>query len=215
MRMNARSVRRLVARLSLTFVASAVLLAQTPQENAADAERVIKALDIKQGSIVGEIGAGGGELTILIAKAVGPDGRVFSNELNGDRLRAIGVATAAAGLTNVTLVEGKEADANLPEACCHAIFMRNVYHHFEDPPAMNASLLKALKPGGKLAVMDFGPPPGAEAETPAGRSKDGHHGVTAPTVERELKAAGFEIASAIEHGFRGVFVVAGKSATPD
>jgi predicted methyltransferase len=91
--------------------------------------------------------------------------------------------------------------------------MRSVYHHFADPAAMNASLLKSLKPGGRLAVQDFGPPPGAESPTPAGRSEDGHHGVTAPTIKRELEAAGFEIVSAAEFGLRGVLVVARRPAS--
>ena len=86
--------------------------------------------------------------------------------------------------------------------------MRNVYHHFGDPGAMNASLFKSLKPGGSLAVQDFGPPPGAESATPSGRSQDGHHGVTPATVERELKAAGFDILSSSEWPLRAFMVVA-------
>jgi ubiquinone/menaquinone biosynthesis C-methylase UbiE len=189
-------------------LACVTLVAQTAQENAADAERLIKALEIGPGSVVGEIGAGSGELTLAIATAVGDRGRVFSNELNAERLRSIGKRVADANLANVTLVEGKEAETNFPDQCCDAIFMRNVYHHFADPPAMNASLLKSLKPGGRLAVLDFGPPPGGESADPTGRAKDGHHGVSAPTVERELKAAGFEILSSIEYGFRSSMVVA-------
>ena len=58
--------------------------------------------------------------------------------------------------------------------------MRNVYHHFGDPGAMNASLFKSLKPGGSLAVQDFGPPPGAESahafRTIAGRTPRRHAG---------------------------------------
>ena len=57
---------------------------------------------------------------------------------------------------------------NLPDGACDAIFMRNVYHHFAAPGPMSASLAAALKPGGRLAVVDFRPP-GAEAPTPADR----------------------------------------------
>ena len=206
--MNQSSTRRFVTPFILTLLASTWLLAQNAEQNAADAERVIKALEIRAGSVVGEIGAGDGALTIAIAKAVGATGRVFSNEFNKDRLADVVRAAAKAGLGNVTAIEGREAETNLPDRCCDAIFMRNVYHHFGDPGAMNASLFTSLKPGGSLAVLDFGPPPGAESATPSGRSQDGHHGVTPAAVERELKAAGFEVVSASEWPLRAFMVVA-------
>jgi ubiquinone/menaquinone biosynthesis C-methylase UbiE len=211
--MVSAEIRRLVTLFVLTTFASTLLVAQSAQENAADAERLIKVLDIHAGSVVGEIGAGDGTLTVAVARVVGDSGRVFSNEFNKNRLADISRAAEKEGLKNVTTAEGRENETNLGDQCCDAIFMRNVYHHFADPAAMNASLYKSLKPGGRLAVQDFAPPPGAESPTPAGRAADGHHGVTAPTVERELKAAGFEILSSAEFGFRTVLVVARRPTT--
>jgi ubiquinone/menaquinone biosynthesis C-methylase UbiE len=187
-------VRRFVTASVIAALATCGLVAQSAQQNAADAERLIQVLEIRTGASVGEIGAGDGELTLAIARAVGETGRVYSNELNKGRLTGIGTLVETAGLHNVTLIEGREAETNFPEQCCDAIFMRNVYHHFGDPPAMNASLLKSLKPGGRLAILDFTPPPGGET-VPGHRGDDNHHGITAPTLERELKAAGFEIVS--------------------
>jgi ubiquinone/menaquinone biosynthesis C-methylase UbiE len=210
--MNTRQPSVFAAPLVLISLASTLLVAQSAQDNAADAERLITVLGIHAGSVVGEIGAGDGALTIAMAKAVGDSGRVFSNEFNKERLSGIGQAAERAGLKNVTTVEGRAAETNLAERCCDAIFMRSVYHHFADPAAMNASLFKSLKPGGRLAVQDFGPPPGAESPTPAGRSEDGHHGVTAPTIQKELEAAGFEVVSATQFGSRGVLVVARRPA---
>jgi len=174
---------------------AAVGFAQTAQENAADVEWLIASLEIHPGSSVGEIGAGEGALTMAIAKAVGPTGKVFSNELNKERLAALPELAEKAGVSNVTPVEGREAATNFPDQCCDAIFMRNVYHHFGNPAAMDASLLKSLKPGGHLAVIDF-TPPDKEAPQPSGRSADGFHGVKPATVARELLAAGFEVISA-------------------
>jgi predicted methyltransferase len=197
--MRPASRRRFVTALAIAAVAGATALAQSARDNAADAARLITLLDIREGSVVGEIGAGGGELTIALAKHVGASGHVYTNELNKDRLAALAKKVEQGGLRNVTAVEGLEKASGFPDQCCDAIFMRNVYH---------GSLLKSLKPGGRLAVIDFTPPPGGEA-APGGRDKDNHHGITAPTLERELKAAGFEIVSSSEKG-RAVTVVAAR-----
>ena len=119
----------------------------------------------------------------------------------------IEAAAAAAGLKNVTVVEGTAAQTKLPEQCCDAIFMRDVYHHFSEPPAMNASVLASLRPGGVLGVLDFGPPPGSESPDPAARGIDGQHGITPATLERELKAADFEAVSTTPIAFRSFLTV--------
>ena len=205
---------RFVTPLVLAFLSllTANAGAQGARENASDREWLVKSLEIRAGSVVGEIGAGGGELTFLLAAEVGEGGRVFSNELNKDRVQALRREAGARALAHVTVVDGKELETNFPDQCCDAIFMRNVYHHFGDPPAMNASLLKSLKPGGRLAVIDFTPPPGGE-QGPGHRGEDNHHGITAATLERELKAAGFEILSS-DGKDRGVRVVARRPLTP-
>jgi ubiquinone/menaquinone biosynthesis C-methylase UbiE len=203
-------LRRFVTPLVIVLAAAAAstVSAQSPKQNTADVERVIQALDIRPGSFVGEVGAGDGALTVAIAGAVGEAGRVFTNELNADRVAAIGSAVEKAGLKQVTIVRAETTSTGFPDQCCDGIFMRDVYHHFTNPAAMNASLMKSLRPGGRLAVLDFGPPPGAESADPAGRGEDGHHGITAPTLERELKAAGFEVLSTTPYGFRAIIVVA-------
>jgi len=184
--------------------------AQSSAQNSADAAWLTEVLAVKEGATIGEVGAGDGALTLLLAKTVGPSGRILSNELNRDRVRGVGEAAAAAGLHNVTPVQGSEAETNFPERCCDGIFMRDVYHHFNDPSAMNGSLLKSLKPGGRLAIIDFTPPPGGE-NPPGHRSEDNHHGITAATLERELTAAGFEIVSSTTES-RAVRVVARRPA---
>ena len=66
------------------------------------------------------------------------------------------------GLKNVTVIEGAAAATNLPAGCCDAIFMRDVYHHITALDAFNKSLLASLKPGGRLAIIDFLPRRGIE-----------------------------------------------------
>jgi ubiquinone/menaquinone biosynthesis C-methylase UbiE len=181
---------------------------QDARQNAEDADRLARALQLQAGSVVGEVGAGDGSLTLAIAKVVGASGRVFSNEISGERLAHLRKATAASSLRNVAVVEASQTDTNFPHGSCDAIFMRDVYHHLSDPVAMNASLFRSLKPGGRLAVLDFGPPPGAERVVPAERARDGHHGVTPATLERELTSAGFEILATTSYGFRNFMIVA-------
>jgi ubiquinone/menaquinone biosynthesis C-methylase UbiE len=192
--MTSTALRRFVTALVLGAAIWSVAAGQTAQDNARDAERLVNLLEVREGSVVGEIGAGDGELTLAFARHVGASGRVYTNELHKDRLAKLQKRVEQEGLRNVTALEGREKESGFPDQCCDAIFMRNVYHHFGDPPAMNASLLASLKPGGRLAIMDFSPPPGGEA-APGGRGENNHHGITAPTLERELKAAGFEIVS--------------------
>jgi predicted methyltransferase len=179
---------------------------------AADASRLVQALNVRAGNVVAELGAGDGALTVAIARIVGEQGRVYSTELSKASLAKIQAAAAAAELKNVTVVEGAPVRTNLPEQCCDAIFMRDVYHHFSQPQAMNASVLASLKPGGALGVLDFGPPPGTESADPAARGIDGQHGITTATLEKELKAAGFELVSTTPFGLRGFLIVARRPA---
>jgi ubiquinone/menaquinone biosynthesis C-methylase UbiE len=177
--------------------------------DASDAKRLVDALDVRRGQTICELGVGSGALSIAMARTVGEAGRVYANELNKDRLRDTQRAIEREKITNVTLVEGDENRTNLPDLTCDALFMRNVYHHFADPPVMNASILQALKAGGRVAIIDFSPR-GTEAEKPGDRDTDGHHGVTLATVSAELKAARFEVVSSTSHEERGFIVVARK-----
>lgn len=180
--------------------------AQTAAENRSDAERLRHDLNVATGSTVCEIGAGSGEITVLMGQAVGPSGRVFSNDLNADRRAEIAKAAAAANLSNVTVVEGAPASSNIAAGTCDALFMRNVYHHFGDPTTMDADLFRAVKAGGRIAVIDF-VPRGTESADPKGRADEAHHGVSSASVIRELQAAGFADLQSSEHGDQGFIVV--------
>src|SRR3972149_111604 len=135
--------------------------------------------------------------TLLVAPAVAQgtinNDRIFQ-ALGDDHVKALQTRATASGLGQITVVTGDPARTNFPDAACDALFMRNVYHHFADPAAMDGSIAAAVKPGGKVAIVDF-TPPGGEAPTPADRGKDGMHGVLPDTVARELKEAGLEPAA--------------------
>ena len=183
-----RRLGRSIALLSALFACGDLARAQ---DEAGDIGRLVEVLGLEPGAIVAEVGAGDGALTVSLARHVGAGGRVFTTELGDDRLRTLRLAVSRADLSQIEVVEARATSTNLGDACCDAVVMRDVYHHFGDPAAMNASLLASLKPGGRLAIIDFGPPPGKESDTAAGRSRDGHHGVGRQTVSRELAEAGF------------------------
>jgi predicted methyltransferase len=182
------------------------------QGEAADPSRLIDALQLRPGSVIAEIGAGDGKLTLALAAHVGEGGRVFTTELGAERLERLREAVATSGLSQVEVLEAHERRTNLTDACCDAVLMRDVYHHFDDPAAMNASVFAALKPGGRVAVIDFGPS-GQEADDASGRDRSGHHGVGRQTVSRELDTAGFTAVSGSTIGGRRFMVVAQKPAS--
>lgn len=203
-----RHVLYLLAVLALTLASPRPA---TSQGESGDADRLVEALALSPGSVIAEIGAGDGSLTIALARQVGAGGHVFTTELGAERLKALREKVRAARLPQIEVLEAHATRANLADACCDAVLMRDVYHHFGDPAAMNASLLAALKPGGRLAVLDFAPS-GEEADEVSGRARDGHHGVGRQTVSRELEAAGFEVVSAATIAGRRYMVIARKAA---
>lgn len=193
----------------LTIVLSSPLACAQIPGNADDTNWLIEVLELKEGSVVADIGAGDGDETIEIAKHVGPDGHIYSTELGSEKIQNLRSAIDGTDLNNVTVIEGDPAQTNLPEQCCDALYMRRVYHHFEDPASMNQSLWKSLKPGGRLAIIDF-EPRGAEAE-PSGRDSNDQHGVTAETVVSELQQAGFQLVSSEDKSGRDIYVVMEKA----
>jgi ubiquinone/menaquinone biosynthesis C-methylase UbiE len=187
----------------------AALCAQSNREFDEDIKRLVPILELRAGQTVADIGAGGGELAVALAKEVGPEGRVYATEMEKDRMERIRRRATDGGHTNVTVVEAHATRTNLPKECCDAIVIRNVYHHFDDPAAMNQSLFESLKAGGRLAILDFSPNRGKPtAQSAADRDKDGTHGVDAETVVKEVTTAGFEqqaVEKTADRSFMAVF----------
>jgi len=137
---------------------------------------------------VADVGSGFGAMTVVLGRWIG-SGRVFATDITEHALRQTREYVKNEGLMNVTVIEGAEAATNLPDACCDAIFLRNVYHHITAVEAFNRSLVASLKPGGRLAIIDFEDRSGGQIPkgVPANR---GGHGVPPGIVIDELEAAG-------------------------
>jgi len=155
-----------------------------------EASRLFEALELKPGMTVGEIGAGRGEMTLELSSRLGPNGRVYSNEIDPARLADIRNAVAQKQVTNVTVVEGGESSTNFPAGCCDAIFMRDVYHHLTRPREINENIFAALKPGGRFIVIDFEPRPNMFCSDGVATNREGH-GIRPDIVVQEAKATGF------------------------
>ncbi len=159
------------------------------QVRSAEAEvpRLVELLELTRGATIADVGAGFGAWTIQFSRWTGPDGRVYTTDIGDRQLAALRETAEREGLSNVTVVAGAAAATNLPPACCDGILVRDAFHHFTEPEAMIRSLAAALKPGGRLAIIDF--PPRANSSVPDGVPADrGGHGVPPEVVRREIGA---------------------------
>ena len=185
-----------VACLVLTLPATlgsqrpATVIRQEREQAAREVPQLAELLVLKPGMIVADVGAGGGAMSVGMAKWLGPTGRVYATDIRAEQLAEIRAAVAQDALSNVVVLEGAESSTNLPSECCDAIFLRDVYHHLTRPHEFDVSLLAALKPGGRLAIIDF--PPEQGSSLPAGVPDDrGGHGIPTSIVVAEVTRAGF------------------------
>src|ERR1700675_3044182 len=119
--------------------------------------RLAELMHWKPGTIVADIGAGDGEYSFVAAEKVGASGRVFATEIDPDKLKSLRAEAVKRKLSNITVVEGAPDDTKLPTNCCDAIYLRHVYHHITQPVEFDKNLVRSLKPGARLAIIDFPP----------------------------------------------------------
>ena len=157
-----------------------------------EVDRAASWLEIQPRTHVADFGAGDGTFSVALARRVGASGRVYATELDAESLAEIRGNAGRAGLANVTVIRGEVTDTNLPEGCCDALLSRHVYHHLSDPAAINADIFRALRPGGRLLIIDF-EPGGIMDWLGHPESRHGGPGTLKETVVKEVTAAGFEM----------------------
>lgn len=149
--------------------------------------RLAPLLRLEPGMAIADVGAGLGAWAWRFAQRTGPSGRVYATDIDERTLTALRLFVARDKLSNVTVLAGATASTNLPSGCCDAILLRNVFHYFTEPAAMIRSLAAALKPGGRLAIVDY--PPRPNTTVPAGvPANRGGVGIPPDVVEREIGA---------------------------
>lgn len=127
-----------------------------PEREAEEAPSILlKALKLKPGMSVADIGAGSGYLTFPMAKLVAPGGKVYAEEIQQEMLDIIRKRMKERGQENVVLVLGTVSDTKLPDSSVDLILLVDVYHEFDYPWEMTRSMVNALKPGGRLVFVEY------------------------------------------------------------
>ena len=151
----------------------------------------LNVLKIPKGASVADIGAGSGFITERLSARVGPTGRVFANDLQPQMLQILGRRLAQRNIMNVTLVQGTIDDPKLDPASVDLEIMVDVYHELSQPQAMLRRLRAALKPGGRLVLLEY------RKEDPTIPIKF-EHKMSVAEAKMELEAEGFTLAKVDE-----------------
>jgi SAM-dependent methyltransferase len=146
-------------------------------------DRVIAVLALAPEMTVADVGAGTGYFTVRLARAV-PRGQVIATDIEPDMVRYLGERAAREHLSNVRAVLAGSADPNLAPASVDRILIVDVWHHIADRVGYATGLAKALRPGGRIAIVDF------TLEATHGPPK--HHRLRAEQIVADLRAAGLD-----------------------
>jgi ubiquinone/menaquinone biosynthesis C-methylase UbiE len=117
--------------------------------------KLLDALKLKPGDVVADIGAGSGYLTFRMAPRVGPKGRVFAEDIQPEMLDLIRQRVKLRGVSNVRPILGTITDPKLPPNSSDLILLVDVYHEFSNPWEMTQAMVKGLKPGGRIAFVEY------------------------------------------------------------
>ena len=158
-------------------------------------DQIMDALAIADGSVVADIGAGAGWFTIRLARRVGPRGVVYAQDVQRQMLEAIRRRVAKEGLQNVQTRLGAGSDPNLPPGTVDAVLVVDVYPEVEDRVTLLRNLARALKPNGRIGIVNYKPGDGGPGPGPAEGLR-----VEQASVENDVREAGLKVLS------RGAFL---------
>jgi len=156
-----------------------------------DPDRMLAALDIKKGSVVADIGAGVGYHVWRIAEIVGPTGKVIGEDIQEGMVRLLKKNIDDRKLRNVEVILGTPADPKLPKNAIDLVLMVDVYHEFTEPVMMMRRIQEALKPDGRVVLVEF-------------RKEDPNvpiqplHKMSVQEVRSELESVGFKFQRSLE-----------------
>ncbi len=172
-------------------VAGADWLVRPERETEEHPDQALDELKLKPGMVIADIGAGIGYFSLKFAQRVAPSGKVYAVDLQPGMLSRLRVRAAAQKITNVETILGAAADPKLPAGEIDLVFLCDVYHEFSQPQAMIRKIREALKPDGRLVLLEY------RGEDPAIPIKEDHK-MTVDQVRREIEPEGFKLQKPIE-----------------
>ena len=168
---------------------------------------ILAAISLKPTDTIADIGAGTGLFTRLFASKLGPEGRVIAVDIAQKFLDHIELTCREQGLRNVETLLCKEDSTELPPESVDVAFICDTYHHFEFPQKTMTSLLKALKPGGRVIVIDFERIEGESTEWTMSHVRAGQE-----VFEAEILKAGFQKADEVKDLLKENYMVVFEKA---
>jgi precorrin-6B methylase 2 len=161
------------------------------RESEENPDGALDAIEIKTGMVVADVGAGTGFMTLKMAARVGASGKVYAEDVQPEMLRRLRKNAADAKLTNIQTVLGGEADPKLPANSLDLILLVDVYHEFSQPQKMLRKMLEALKPDGRLVLLEY------RKEDPSIPIRP-EHKMSVQEVKLETEAEGFHLDKILE-----------------
>jgi ubiquinone/menaquinone biosynthesis C-methylase UbiE len=146
-------------------------------------DKVIESLQIRPGDRAADLGSGSGYFTFRLARAVGPEGKVYAVDIDQDMNRALAERAKKEGFANVEVILAKPDDPLLPPPGVDLIFTSNTYHHIQDRVRYFANLKKYLHGGGRIAIIEFN----RNAWLPGG------HYTPSEVIKKEMEQAGYAL----------------------
>lgn len=158
---------------------------------------ITRNIGLEPGMAIADVGAGTGLFMDLFAKAVGQAGRIYAIDISEKLVQFMQERAKTKGLAQVEARLCSERSIDLPPASVDVVFVCDTYHHFEYPRSTLASIHAALRPGGKLVVVDFERIPGVSREWVLGHVRAGKE-----VFSSEIEAAGFDLLDEPEVGLK-------------
>ncbi len=166
-------------------------LADPNRDQTQKPRELVQAMGLQRGMTVADVGTGIGYMLPFLSHAVGPSGRVIAEDIFDDFLAGAKQRAENQKLTNVTFIKGTDTDPMLPAGEVDEVLVLDVYHHFDYPEKMLAAIHSALKPGGKLVIVEYYK---SAAAMPNGRALT-HIRLDKPDVIKEVEANHFHLVS--------------------
>ncbi|MSP38124.1 MAG: methyltransferase domain-containing protein [Deltaproteobacteria bacterium] len=162
-------------------------------------EKVIAALQIRPGDQIADLGAGGGYFTFKLANAAGRTGKVYAVDIDREMTDLIAQQAQKDAVKNVATIVAKDSDPMLPQSGVDLVFTSNTYHHIGDRVAYFANLRKYLRPGGKIAIIDYDRRAWIEGLL--------RHYTPSEFIKREMEQAGYKLQQEFDFLDRQSFLV--------